>query len=67
MTYQCLSFKIDLFNNVFSCIFYIKIYLLYWLHLKGHSSQWKIHSINLHMYNILVVHSNGTPRLLINN
>ena len=35
--------------------------------LKGHSSQWEVHSINLHMYTILVVPSNCAERSLINN
>ena len=35
--------------------------------LKGYSSQWEIHSIYLHLYNILVVHSNCAQRSLINN
>ena len=35
--------------------------------LKGYSSQWDCHSIYLHLYNILVVHSNCAQRSLINN
>ena len=35
--------------------------------LKGYSGQYEIHSINLHMYTILVVPSNCAQRSLINN
>ena len=38
-----------------------------WHTLKGYSSQRKVHSINLHMYNILVVPSNCAQISLINN
>ena len=35
--------------------------------LKGYSSQWEIHYIYLHLYNILVVHSNWAQRSLTKN
>ena len=35
--------------------------------LKGYSSQWEVHSINLHNYTILVVPSDCAQRSLINN
>ena len=35
--------------------------------LKGYSSQWEIHSIYSHMYNVLVVQSNYEQQLLIND
>ena len=34
--------------------------------LKGYSSQWEIPNASLHVYNILVVHSNSPQRPLIN-
>ena len=35
--------------------------------LKGYSSQWEVHSTNLHNYTILVVPSNCAQRSLVNN
>ena len=45
---------------------YFEMKILQFL-LKGYSSQREVHSINLHMYTILVVPSNCAQRSLINN
>ena len=58
-------YDLDMWGQyVFSIPYYTNNVLLV---LKGYSSQGEVHSVNLHMYTILVVPSNCAQRTLINN
>ena len=58
----CLCFKGSLLAHAIKA----HMWMLH-MHLNRHSSQREVHSINLYLYNILIVHSNCAQRLLINN